>query len=187
MSGDALPMSEWLKSADMLYERATLEATIARMGSDITRTLDGDRALFLTVMNGGMFFAPELAFAIDCDLQFDYVHATRYGNATVGSEIEWLHKPQARMSDRSVILVDDILDEGVTLKALRDFCFDEGAQRVLIAVLCMKRHERRVPGLEADFVGVEVPDRFVFGYGLDARGHGRNAPGIYALREEDGT
>ncbi|HJP96941.1 MAG TPA: hypoxanthine-guanine phosphoribosyltransferase [Rhodanobacteraceae bacterium] len=169
--------------AERLHRRDALEAAIARMGGEITATLAGERAVFLTVMNGGLFFAAPLALAIDCDLEFDYVHATRYGRATVGREVEWLHRPRAVLAGRTVILVDDILDEGSTLAALRAHCIAEGAKRVLIAVLCVKRHDRRVANLAADFAGVEVPDRFVFGYGLDYHGQGRNLPDIYALDE----
>lgn len=85
------------------------------------------------------------------------------------------------MAGRTVILADDILDEGYTLAALRDHCLAEGASRVLIAVLCDKRHERRVPGVRADFVGVALPDLYVFGYGLDYHGQGRNMPDIWAI------
>lgn len=183
MSASGHPLAAALSRAECLHDHAALEAAIARMGTDIADALEGKRAVFLTVMNGGMFFAAPLAFAIGCDLEFDYVHATRYGNATVGREIQWRRRPQAQLSGRTVILADDILDEGYTLAALRDYCLEEGAQRVLIAVLCEKRHDRRVPGLRADFVGVEVPDRYVFGYGLDYFGQGRNLPAIYALRE----
>lgn len=183
MSAIEHPLAAALTRAERLHDHATLEAAIARMGTAITDTLRGERAVFLTVMNGGMFFAAPLALAIGCDLEFDYVHATRYGDATVGREIQWRRRPQARLSGRTVILADDILDEGYTLAALRDYCAAEGAQRVLISVLCEKRHDRRVPGLQADFVGVEVPDRYVFGYGLDYFGQGRNLLAIYALPE----
>jgi len=177
------PLAAALPRAERLHDRATLEAATARMGADITGALEGERAVFLTVMNGGMFFAAPLALAIGCDLEFDYVHATRYGDATVGREIQWRRRPQVGLAGRTVILVDDILDEGYTLAALRDYCAAEGARRVLIGVLCEKRHDRRVPGLQADFVGVYVPDRYVFGYGLDYFGQGRNLPAIYALPE----
>ncbi|MES2402938.1 MAG: hypoxanthine-guanine phosphoribosyltransferase [Pseudomonadota bacterium] len=183
MSAIEHPLAAALPRAERLHDRATLEAAIARIGAGITRALDGECAVFLTVMNGGMFFAAPLALAIGCDLEFDYVHATRYGNTTVGREIEWRRRPQAQLAQRTVILADDILDEGHTLAALRDWCIAEGAERVLIAVLCEKRHDRRVPELRADFVGVEVPDRYVFGYGLDYFGQGRNLPAIYALPE----
>ncbi|HEY8229951.1 MAG TPA: hypoxanthine-guanine phosphoribosyltransferase [Rhodanobacteraceae bacterium] len=177
------PLAAALPRAERLHDHATLETAIARMGTAIADTLRGERAVFLTVMNGGMFFAAPLALAIGCDLEFDYVHATRYGDATVGREIQWRRRPQARLAGRTVILADDILDEGYTLVALREYCAAEGAKRVLIAVLCEKRHDRRVAGLRADFVGVEVPDRYVFGYGLDYFGQGRNLPAIYALPE----
>lgn len=183
MSAVEHPLAAALPRAQRLHDHAALGAAIVRMGAEVTAALNGERAVFLTVMNGGMFFAAPLALAIGCDLEFDYVHATRYGNATVGREIEWRCRPRATLAGRTVILADDILDEGYTLAALREYCVAEGAQRVLIAVLCEKRHDRRVPGLQADFVGVEVPDRYVFGYGLDYFGQGRNLAAIYALPE----
>lgn len=179
----AHPLAAVLPRARRIHSREVLDAAITRMGCDITSVLQGERAVFLTVMNGGMFFAVPLALAIACDLEFDYVHATRYGDATSGSRLEWLREPRAALADRTVILADDILDEGYTLQALREYCMAAGAKRVLIAVLCVKRHDRRVPGLEADFVGVEVPDRYVFGCGLDYYGQGRNLSDIYALEE----
>lgn len=175
-----------LQRAELVHGRAALDAAIERMGAVLTRELAGERALLLTVMNGGLFCAAALALQIHADLEFDYIHATRYGEATVGTEIRWLHKPVTPLAGRVVLLVDDILDEGYTLKALREYCLAAGARRVLVAVLCVKRHQRRVPGIEADVFGVEVPDRYVFGYGLDCAGRGRNLPAIYALREEAG-
>ncbi len=179
------PLDAVLSHARRIHEQRALEARIVEMGRDLTRALAGERALLLTVMNGGMFFAAALAFAIDADMDFDYVHATRYGDATVGREVRWLHRPATPLAGRTVILADDILDEGWTLLALREHCLAQGARRVLIAVLCEKRHDRRAPGLQADFVGVEVPDRYVFGYGLDYHGQGRNLPDIYALDDAE--
>lgn len=183
MSGAGHPLAAVLPRAERIHARRALEAAIARMGAAITRALAGERAVFLTVMSGGMFFAAPLAQAIGCDLEFDFVQASRYGNATVGRQVEWLHKPRVPLAGRTVILADDILDEGHTMQALRDYCVAEGASRVLIAVLCVKRHDRCVAGLHADFFGVEVPDRYVFGFGLDYYGQGRNLPDIYALPE----
>jgi hypoxanthine phosphoribosyltransferase len=183
MSANEHPLAAALTRAECIHDGAALGTVITRMGEQIGAALCGERAVFLTVMNGGMFFAAPLALALGIDLEFDYVHATRYGNATVGRDVRWLHRPQTPLAGRTVILVDDILDEGYTLAALKEYCVAEGAERVLTAVLCVKRHERRVPGLEADFAGVDVPDRYVFGYGLDYFGQGRNLPAIYALPE----
>ena len=176
------PLADALASADLLFDRATLEGVIADMGRRIDAALDGERAVFLTVMNGALVFGGHLALAIRTDVEFDYVHATRYRGTTSGSELHWLREPQVPLQGRTVLLVDDILDEGHTLKAVRDDCLRRGATRVLVITLCSKRHDRLVEGIAADFNGVELPDRYVFGFGMDYYEQGRNLPGIYALR-----
>ncbi|WP_199097905.1 hypoxanthine-guanine phosphoribosyltransferase [Dyella sp. ASV21] len=171
-----------LADADLLFDRSALESVIADMGRHIDAALDGERAVFLTVMNGALIFAGHLALSIRTDVEFDYVHATRYRGATSGSELHWLREPAADLAGRTVLLVDDILDEGHTLKAVRDDCLRRGARRVLIASLCTKQHDRLVEGITSDFNGVELPDRYVFGFGMDFHEQGRNLPGIYALK-----
>jgi len=180
---EALPsLHDALAHADVLFERAEIETVIADLGRRIDAALDGERAVFLTVMNGALMFAGQLALSIRTDLEFDYVHATRYRGATSGSDLHWLREPAADLRGRTVLLVDDILDEGHTLKAVREDCLRRGARRVLIASLCSKRHDRLVAGIASDFNGVELPDRYVFGYGMDYHEQGRNLPAIYALR-----
>jgi hypoxanthine phosphoribosyltransferase len=176
-------LSEALKTAELLHDRAHIETAIARMGRDIDAALAGEVPLYVSVMHGGLIFSGALALAISTDLEFEYVHATRYRGATQGGELHWLRKPVESLSGRTVLLADDILDEGYTLRAVRDWCLGEGARRVLIAVLCQKVHDRTAPGIHADFCGVEVPDRYVFGFGMDYHEQGRNLPGIYALKE----
>ena len=160
-------LSDALPSAELIHGQASLAAAIARMGKEIGAALAGKSAIFLTIMQGGLVFAGQLATAIDADLEFDYVHATRFRGTTEGGELQWMRRPDTPLAGRIVVLVDDILDEGHTLKAIRDWCHAEAASQV--------------PGLSADFVGVEVPDRYVFGYGMDFHEQGRNLPGIYAL------
>jgi len=172
-----------LRTADQLFDRQQLDAIVGSMGRAIATSLHGETPIFLTIMNGGLIFGATLALAIPADLEFDYVHATRYHGGTRGSELLWIKQPRLAMRGRVVLLADDILDEGYTLRAIRDFCIDQGARRVLIAVLCRKLHDRAAPGVAADWVGVEVPDRYVFGYGMDFHEQGRNLPGIYALKE----
>ncbi len=174
-------LSKALQSADLIHDQSVLAPAISRMGKEIGQALVGQSAVFLTIMQGGLVFAGQLATAIDADLEFDYVHATRFRGTTEGGELKWMRRPDTPLAGRIVVLVDDILDEGHTLKAIRDWCLEEGASRVLLAALCEKRHGRTVPGLSADFVGVEVPDRYVFGYGMDFHEQGRNLPAIYAL------
>lgn len=177
-------LAEAMVKAELLHARGELQGIIAAMGTRIDLALAGERAVFLTVMNGALIFAGQLALAIHTDLEFDYVHATRYQGNTTGSELKWLREPVVSMRDRVVLLVDDILDEGHTLKAVREDCYRRGASRVLIATLCTKAHDRVAAGVAPDFNGVVLPDRYVFGFGMDFHEQGRNLPGIYALPAE---
>lgn len=177
-----------LANAEMLYDRTQLEHEIARMAAAIRRDYAGDRPLYLTIMHGGLLFAGLLALAIgegdSVDLDFDYLHATRYRGSMIGADLFWKHRPVTPLMQRRVLLVDDILDEGRTLMAVRQWCLGEGAADVRIAALAVKAHDRRIPDLAADYFGVEVPDRYVFGFGMDYHEQGRNLPAIYALKDQ---
>jgi len=173
-----------LARAERIHDRAAIERAIAAMAVRIRNDYAGDMPLYLTVMQGGLPFAGQLALEIGArglDLEFDYLHATRYRSGTTGGELAWKHRPATPLRGRRVLLVDDIVDEGHTLAAVRAWCIGEGARDVRIATLAVKQHGRCVPGLCADYAGVEVPDRYVFGYGMDYHEQGRNLPVIYAL------
>jgi len=175
-----------LARSDRVHDRATIERAIATMAVRIRNDYAGDVPVYLTVMHGGLPFAGQLALELGArglDLEFDYLHATRYRGATSGGELAWKHRPATPLRGRRVLLVDDIVDEGHTLAAVRAWCVGEGARDVRIAALAVKRHDRCVPGLCADYAGLNVPDRYVYGYGMDFREQGRNLPAIYALRE----
>jgi hypoxanthine phosphoribosyltransferase len=178
---NAHPLSAALAQAELIHDRAALLAAITRMGADISRDLAGQFPIFMPVMNGGLIVGGHLALAVTTDCEFDYCHATRYRSGTEGHSLIWAKAPKVSMRGRHVLLVDDILDEGYTLAAVRKHCESEGAASVRIAVLCRKVHDRCVPGMKAHYVGVEVPDRYVFGFGMDYYEQGRNLPGIYAL------
>lgn len=175
------PLDAALAKAELIHDRAALMAAIARIGGEIDRDYAGKRPIFMPVMNGGLIFGGHLALEIQTDMEFDYCHATRYRSGTEGHSLIWAKAPRVPMKDRHVLLVDDILDEGYTLAAVIKHCLAEGAASVRIAVLSRKVHDRCVPGLKADYVGVELPDRWVFGFGMDYYEQGRNLPAIYAL------
>jgi hypoxanthine phosphoribosyltransferase len=172
-----------LADADLLVTKVEVEAAITRMAAEITDQLKDADPLLMCVMNGGLIFTGQLLTKLVFPLEVDYVHATRYGHETNGANLHWTVRPQLDLKGRTVLLLDDILDEGVTLAAIAAYCRQQGATDVLMAVLIEKLHLRKVtPGMRADFTGIEVGDRFLFGYGLDYKGYWRNAPGIYAVK-----
>lgn len=172
-----------LARADLIHPAAAVAAAISRVAGEISRCLRDKRPLLLCVMKGGVPFAGQLLTRLDFPLDFDYVDVGRYGQATAGGVLTWRVEPSLPITGRTLLMVDDILDEGVTLATIRERLLQSGAGEVLTAVLADKLHGRAKP-LRADFVALTVPDRFVFGYGMDARGAWRNLPAIYALRED---
>ena len=172
-----------LAEADLLVTNSAVEAAISRMAEEITDQLQDSDPILLCVMNGGLIFTGQLLTRLVFPLEVDYVHATRYGHETNGANLHWTVRPQLDMQGRTVLLLDDILDEGVTLAAIAAYCRQQGASEILMAVLVEQLHLRNVtPGMRADFTGIEVGDRFLFGSGLDSKGYWRNAPGIYAVK-----
>ncbi|NOY62276.1 MAG: hypoxanthine-guanine phosphoribosyltransferase [Gammaproteobacteria bacterium] len=169
--------------ADCLYSEQAVEQALDRMAIEIASKLADSNPLVLCVMVGGLLPTAGLLSRLDFPLHIDYIHATRYRGETSGGELEWRARPSYDLSDRTVLIVDDILDEGLTLQALVKDCLGAGAKEVLSAVLVEKMHNRKC-GVEADFMGLQVEDRYVFGYGMDYKGYLRNAPGIFAVKSD---
>ncbi len=169
--------------ADCLADAATVEAALDRMAADITARLADANPLVYAVMNGGLILAGRILPRLPFPLEVAYLHATRYGHAIQGALLDWRVRPTQDLRGRTVLVLDDILDEGHTLKAIIEHLKEEGAAEVLSAVLVHKLHERKAtPGMRADFSGLDIPDRFLFGCGMDYKGYWRNAPGIYAVK-----
>jgi hypoxanthine phosphoribosyltransferase len=173
-----------LARAEEVVPAKEVERALQRMATAITQRLRHADPLVLVVMNGGLIPAGMLLPRLDFPLRLDYLHATRYRERTFGTELQWKKRPEEDLAERTVLVVDDILDEGHTLQAIVAWCREQGAREVLSAVLVEKIHHRGC-GMQADFVGLQAPDRYLFGCGMDYRGWGRNLPGIHAIREED--
>ena len=174
-------MNPVLPVSDEIIPAATIQSALDRLAGEITSRLAGRNPLVITIMNGGLVFAgqllPKLGFALECS----YVHVRRYGADTEGGELVWIAGPDEPVKGRTVLLLDDILDEGRTLVTIRGRLLELGAAEVLTAAFALK--ERPEPAaIAADFVGVRVPHRFVFGFGMDVAGAWRNLPSIRALR-----
>jgi hypoxanthine phosphoribosyltransferase len=171
------------EEADCLCTPQQVDAAIARLAGEISEQFRDKNPLVYTVMNGGLSFAGKLLPQLDFPLELAYLHATRYGLATVGTRLDWRVRPTQKLEGRHVLVLDDILDEGHTLNAILEYLRDEGAADVRSAVLVHKLHERKaLPGMRADFSGLDVEDRFLFGCGMDYQGYWRNTGGIYAVK-----
>lgn len=172
-----------LREAELLCPPEQIEIAMDRMATAITAKLEGRDPLVLMVMNGAVVPAAYLLARLRFPLRVGYLHATRYRSGTRGGATDWIALPRPAVTGQVVLVVDDIFDEGDTLKSILDEIRRQGATAVYSAVLVNKRHDRKVPGLTVDFVGLEVPDRYVFGCGMDYKEYWRNLPAIYAARE----
>lgn len=171
------------EEADCLVDATRVNTALDRMAVDITHALGSTNPLVYTVMHGGLIFAGRILPRLPFPLELAYLHATRYGHAECGTALNWQVHPTGNPRGRTILVLDDILDEGRTLHAVIEYLKQAGATSVYSAVLVHKQHERKAyPGMRADFTGLEVEDRFLFGCGMDYKGYWRNAPGIYAVK-----
>jgi hypoxanthine phosphoribosyltransferase len=170
-----------LEEADPLFGAEECRAAVERMGAEISGKLSHEFPVVLGVMGGAAVFIGQLLPLLRFPLEFGAIEVTRYNNDIEGRDITWRLPPRDNVRDRVVLVVDDILDEGITLAAIRKRLLEMGARVVYSAVFADKKLARAKP-IAADFVGVSVPDRYVFGFGMDAYGLWRNLPGIYAMK-----
>lgn len=175
-------IEEVLTQSKELVSEAQLMKAFDQMAKDITEKLSDQEPLFMCVMNGGLMMTAEVLKRIKFPLKMNYIHATRYKDKLFGSKLEWIHRPPEEIKGRVIVLLDDILDGGITLAEIKKDCENMGAKKVYTAVMLDKKTTREAEGLKsADFVGLEVPNEYVFGFGLDYQGYLRNVPAIYAV------
>lgn len=177
------PEEAWavLREAELVSDSDSVRKAINILAKEITKKFHDRNPLLLVVMNGGVFFAGQLLPLLRFPLELDYVHATRYGDRTTGGQINWKVPPSHSVSGRIVIVLDDVLDEGKTLAAIKEQVLAEGADECVLVVLTEKVTGQDKP-VVADLVGIRLPNRYVFGCGLDVSGAWRNLPEIYAVK-----
>jgi hypoxanthine phosphoribosyltransferase len=168
------------EQADQLYSMLEIDQVLEHLAEKLTQDYADKNPVLLCVMNGAVMTTGHLLPKLNFPLELDYIHATRYGEKTVGGDIVWQSEPMINLAGRSVILIEDIYDQGVTLMALRDYCEAAGASSASCLTLVEKLHDNKV-GKRPEYIGMTVPDRYVFGFGMDYKGYWRNAPGIYAV------
>lgn len=171
-----------LQSAELIRSADEVQAVLRRVAQEINAALAGQHPLLLSVMGGAVVFTGQLLPLLDFPLDFDYLHVSRYGNHKQGGELHWKVAPRENVRGKVVLVVDDILDEGETLFAIKQRVMELGASKFYSAVFADKENGKDKP-IHADFVGMKLPNRFVFGYGMDINGAWRNLPAIYAVKE----
>ncbi|MCK4743763.1 MAG: hypoxanthine-guanine phosphoribosyltransferase [Sulfuriflexus sp.] len=177
-------MSDVLASADCLFTAEEVDAAVDIMASEITAEMADEMPLVLCTMIGGIIATGKLLERLSFPLTIDYIHASRYRGAMVGAELYWIARPTESLKDRVVLIVDDIFDEGLTLEALIKDCMAAGAKKVYSAILVEKDCQKEST-LKVNFKGLVVPNRYVFGCGMDYKGYLRNVMGIYAIPETE--
>ena len=171
------------KNAELLHSAAEVEQAIINMAHDINSELHNENPVIISIMLGAIVVTGKLLPYLEFPLQLEYFHATRYRDKTRGGKIIWRQEPELDLTGRTILIVDDILDEGETLAAIKKKCLQAKANKVYVAVLVDKMIDRPRALDRADFTGLTVPDRYVFGYGMDYKGFLRNVNGIYAVKE----
>ncbi len=170
-----------LQEADCLFNQSEVEIALDKMAVEIEQHFKNKNPIILCVLTGAIIPMGQLLTRLNFPLQIDYIHATRYENGIAGGEVKWLAEPIRDIQDRDILLVDDILDEGKTLKGIIEYCDAKNAKSVKTAVLVNKLHDRK-ENIKADYVGLNVEDRYLFGCGMDYKSYLRNIPGIYAVK-----
>ena len=169
-------------SATLVFDESQINTALDQLAEAICIDYTDKDPVFLCVMNGGLFFTSELCKRHNFPHQQDYLHATRYNGELRGEQVMWKAAPQADLSGRHVLVLDDILDEGHTLLAIKEALQQQAPASLKIAVLTDKQHQRRAPNIAADYVGLALPDQYVFGCGMDYKGYYRNLNAIYAAK-----
>jgi hypoxanthine phosphoribosyltransferase len=177
-----------LEHAEEIFDAAAVQAAVKQVAGALNARFDDPKdaafPLVLGVMGGAVVFTGQLLPQLNFPLEFDYIHVSRYGDDDQGGRVVWKVIPRPNVAGRTIIVLDDILDEGETLAHVKQRLLDMGAAEVLLVVFADKAIKRSKP-VKADIVGLTIPDKFVVGFGMDVYGYWRNLPGLWAVRQED--
>lgn len=168
---------------EVLVSKEQLAAKTAELGKKITEDYKGKELVLVGVLKGGFIFLADLARHIDMDVTIDFISVSSYGNSTESSGVVKIIKDiDSDVTGKHVLIVEDLIDTGLTLNYLKELFNTKGCASVKLAAIMDKPDRRRVD-LKVDYVGIEIPDEFVVGYGLDYAGKYRNLPEVYAVKE----
>ena len=169
------------RDARQVYSAAEVEAALTAMAERITADLASSHPLVVAVMHGGVFAAVHLCERFGFPYEFDYLHVGRYGRGVEGGDLTWIVRPTRAFKDRVVLLVDDVLDRGITLAALHAELRGIGVAELRTAVLVSKEIDDPDSRPPVDYVGLRAGPGYLFGCGMDYKGYWRHMPGLFAV------
>ena len=171
----------------VLLTHEQIAKKVAELGAQISRDFEGQSVVLIGVLKGATIFLADLARQIKLDATFDFIAVSSYGNSREQSgEVKLMKDVDHSMEGKNIILVEDILDTGFTLTYLQHQLWGRKPKSLKIAAL-LDKVSRRIQPIHADYVGFEIPDEFVVGYGLDFAERFRNLPDICILETDDGS
>jgi len=173
-----------LRNSECLISSIEVAAAYERLAAQLNLHYAGLNPIVMVVMNGGLIPAGQLLTHLTFYHRMHYIHATRYRDNEGTNELDWKYKPDVSIEGEHVLLIDDIFDEGITLKTVVEELSKEKPLSLESCVLLNKEHDRKVKDFDVDFVGINVADRYVYGCGMDFHGYLRHLPGIYAIKED---
>jgi len=171
-------------NSQILIDRATINSAIDDLAHNMNADFAGKNVAFLTIMNGGMIFASALSTRLNINMEMDYLQLSRYGKSQTGGQLVWKYQPEINLKNRHVVLCDNIYDEGHTLAAAHAWCLKKGAVSATSVVLIHKQHDRTYANYKPDYVALDIPDHYIFGFGMDLEEKLRHLPEIYYLPQD---
>tara|TARA_B100000945_G_C20257726_1_gene537702 strand:- start:72 stop:620 length:549 start_codon:yes stop_codon:yes gene_type:complete len=180
---DIQTANKLLAQSEIFLPDHQVQNIVSRLAQELNKDMQFEFPVVIPVMTGGLVFCGQLLPLLDFPLQLDYMHVTRYRGETKGSEIEWKLKPQLELNNRNILIVDDILDEGKTASAIMKWLKESGANKITLCVLFNKKIGKPKP-IMANYVGLDIEDKYVFGFGMDIKNFWRNLSSIRAYKGE---
>ncbi len=174
------------KNIDVLFSAEQIAEQNLRMASEIAAN-DHNNLIVIAILKGSFVFAADLIralHAVAVEPEVEFISLASYGAGTTGGKVRILRDIESEVKDRDVLLIDDILESGNTLKFARDLMEERGARKVEIAVL-LDKHSKRKAAVDADFIGFDCPDYFVVGYGMDVGHAFRELPYVGVVKGDD--
>ena len=173
-----------LSESTLLLTNKSILNKIKELGDCISKDYAEQEVVVLCIIKGAMVFCSHLMSHINADVYLDCIDVSRYGSRLEGGELVVKSNPTLNLTNRNLLIVDDMIDQGETLQFVQNYCVNQGAASIKTAVLLQKEHNRKISTeVPIDYCAFTIPDAFVFGFGIDCKGRYRNLPDIYALNQ----